>query len=207
MSGPSSPGPSPPALWILDRDGTIITETGYLREGEPFDLIPGAAASIRRLNRAGLAVAVATNQSAIARGWLSPSGLENIHRAIGEALAREGAHIDAWFACPHHPEIGEAPWRTECTCRKPAPGLIQMALEHFGVEPAKAVMVGDSLTDLEAATGALVPSILVRTGKGAQQLEQARDLPLRAARDLAEVVEQTLGPEAHPQKDAKAQDR
>lgn len=185
-----------PDLWILDRDGTILTETGYLREGEPFELLPGAAAAVARLNRAGHSVAIATNQSAIARGWLSLGGLDRLHRQMDERLASEGARIDAWFACPHHPEIGEPPWRHPCTCRKPLGGLIQMALAHFRVEPERAVVVGDSLRDLEAATAAGVPSVLVRTGKGAEQLASAQGLPLRVAADLTEVVDRALGSSA-----------
>lgn len=193
VSSPSASRRLAPDLWILDRDGTILTETGYLREGEPFELLPGAAAAIARLNRAGHPVAIATNQSAIARGWLSLGGLDRLHRQMDERLAREGARIDAWFACPHHPEVGEAPWRSPCTCRKPAGGLIEMALAHFRVRPEQAVVVGDSLRDLEAATAAGVPSVLVRTGKGAEQLEAAKGIPLRVAADLAEVVDRALG--------------
>ncbi len=192
----SSHLPSPrrtPDLWILDRDGTILTETGYLREGEPFELLPGAAAAIARLNDAGHPVAIATNQSAIARGWLSLGGLDRLHRQMDERLAEEGARIDAWFACPHHPEVGEVPWRSVCSCRKPAGGLIEMALAHFRMQPQRAIVVGDSLRDLEAATAAGVPSVLVRTGKGADQLQAAQGLPLRVAADLAEVVDRALG--------------
>lgn len=187
-------GLRPPRLWILDRDGTLITETGYLREGEPFALIPGVPEALAGIRDSGAAIAVATNQSAIARGWLTLGGLDRIHRAIDAELDSLGASVDAWFACPHHPTVGEPPWRAPCHCRKPAGGLVELAARHFGVATEDCLVVGDSGRDLAAATAAGAPGVLVRTGKGEQELAalQAEGETPRVADDLSAVVRTIL---------------
>ena len=187
-SRPPRPLPAEPGLVLLDRDGTLITETGYLREGEPFELVPGAGEAVARLNSAGIPVAVVTNQSAIARGWLTLGGLDRIHARLDRRLAADGARIDAWFACPHHPEIGGPPWCRACDCRKPAPGLLLLAARRFDVAPEACVVVGDAARDLEAAERAGMAALLVDTGKGEREARGLEPGSFHRARDLAEAV-------------------
>jgi D-glycero-D-manno-heptose 1,7-bisphosphate phosphatase len=186
------PLPSRLALVLLDRDGTLIEETDYLVDPARVVLVPGAAAAVARLNRAGVHVAIVTNQSAIARGLLTEAGLARVHEHLAALLAREGARIDLWLHCGHHPDHAPADPREERR-RKPNPGMLLEALAHFGVPPEHAAAVGDSDRDLEAAERAGLAAILVDTGKGAEELAKARARlgtePLRA-RDLAAAVAQ-----------------
>jgi D-glycero-D-manno-heptose 1,7-bisphosphate phosphatase len=141
---------------------------------------------------------VVTNQSAIARGWLRPEGLEQIHAAIAAALGAAGATIDRWHTCPHHPSLGDGPFTVRCDCRKPLPGLLQAALREFAVDPAACVTIGDADRDLEAGERAGTGTVLVGTGKGPQEWRKALARLGRApcyVPDLAAAAELLLGPE------------
>ncbi|MEZ5977146.1 MAG: HAD-IIIA family hydrolase [Planctomycetota bacterium] len=184
------PLPERPRLLLLDRDGTILDETGYLVDPARVRLLPGAAAAIARANRAGIPVAVVTNQSAIARGMLDEEGLARIHARIDALLAEEGARVDLWLHAAHHPDHSP-PDERELHRRKPGPGMLEEALRHFGVEPSDAVTIGDSDRDLRAGDRARVPSILVLTGKGRAEREKSRERlgrEPRTAWDLASAI-------------------
>src|SRR6476469_8219892 len=99
---------------FLDRDGTIIRDAAYIRDPKDVELLPGAAAAIRRLNDAGIAVIVVTNQSGIARGLLTQADYDAVQARLDELLASQNAHLTASFMCPHHPDV-----TGECDCRKP----------------------------------------------------------------------------------------
>jgi len=157
---------------FLDRDGTILDELGYLSEPERVRLLPGAAEALARLSAAGLALVVVTNQSGVARGRIEPAALERVHRRMEELLAEHDVRLDAILACPHHPDVGEPPYRTACDCRKPAPGLILRGAEALGADLGRSFVVGDSARDLEAGARAGVPHrFLVATGKGPEAHE------------------------------------
>jgi len=172
-SAPSQHESALPRLVVLDRDGTLIEETDYLVDPAAVRLLPGAARAVARLNRAGVYVAIATNQSAIARGWLTEEGLARVHAHLAALLEREGAHVDLWLHCGHHPEYSP-PNPREDERRKPAPGMLLEALAHFRVAPEAALVIGDSDRDLEAGQRAGVRGVLVLTGKGADELPRAR---------------------------------
>ncbi len=154
-----------PAVF-LDRDGTIIREADYLRSVAQLRLLPGAAAAIRRLNEAGLAVVITTNQSGIARGLLTEADLSEINEALSKRLSARGATIDAIYYCPHHPEVGKPPYRRRCRCRKPAPGMLLRAAKDLGLDLARSFSVGDSERDLAAGRKVGARTVLVRTGYG-----------------------------------------
>ncbi len=159
-----------PAVF-LDRDGTINREVNYLRHLEDVELLPGAARAIRILNRSGFLVIVVTNQSGIARGLLDVDMLHRINQEIQWRLQQEGAHVDGWYFCPHHPEAAPLPGATrpytkECRCRKPAPGMVEQAVAEMEIDLSCSFMVGDSLRDMELAQNCGIPGILVRTGHG-----------------------------------------
>jgi D-glycero-D-manno-heptose 1,7-bisphosphate phosphatase len=192
-----APGSRPPrAAVFLDRDGTLVDELGFLTRAADLRLLPGAAAGVRALNQAGLAVVLVTNQSGIARGLLSEADLAAIHARLARELAGAGAHLDALYHCPHHPQQGQPPLRRACSCRKPEPGLLFAAAREHGLDLARSWVVGDGARDLEAGRRAGVPGrVLVLTGKGRETLaglaplERARTL---IAADLCEAVRQVL---------------
>jgi D-glycero-D-manno-heptose 1,7-bisphosphate phosphatase len=151
---------------FLDRDGTINEEVGYLDRIEKLRLIPGAAGAIRRINKSGMKAVVVTNQSGIARGIYNEAFVAQVHARLREMLRAEGALIDAFYFCPHHPEEGQVAYLKICGCRKPAPGMILRAAEELRIDPNRSYMVGDTLKDIEAGARAGANSILVRTGYG-----------------------------------------
>lgn len=162
-----------PAIF-LDRDGTLIDEVDYLVRPEELRLIPGAAEALVELARAGYALVLVTNQSAVARGMLSEEGLEEIHARLARELAERGARLDAVYVCPHHPSEGVGAHRRECDCRKPAPGLLVRAARERALDLERSWIVGDSERDLAAGAAVGVRGVLVETGKGRAELEGMR---------------------------------
>jgi len=177
-------------LILLDRDGVLAEEVpNYVKHPGELTLIPGAAAAVARLNRAGYRIAICTNQSVVGRGIIGPDMLERIHHHLRDELARAGGSIDAIFACT------DAPWAATDR-RKPKPGMLREALARFRADPAATPMVGDSLGDMQAALAAGCPRVLLRTGHGART--QAAGLPPELApvavhADLAAYVDALLG--------------
>lgn len=177
-----------PAVF-LDRDGTVIEDTGFVAAPGTVRLIPGSAEAIARLGRAGWAVIVVTNQSGIARGILSQADYEAVHLRMLQLLEAAGARPDATYMCPHHPEL-----TGPCDCRKPAMGNYQRAAAAFGLDLARSVWIGDRMTDLEPALAAGGQAILVRTGQGRQSEADAAAAGFRVADDLAAAVAGLLEP-------------
>jgi D-glycero-D-manno-heptose 1,7-bisphosphate phosphatase len=150
---------APSRAVFLDRDGTILDEVGYLNHISRFHLYPFAAAAIRRLNDVGLPVVVVTNQSGVARGFFPESLVHETHEKLRAALAREGAHVDAFYFCPHLAA-------DNCTCRKPLPGMLERAAREHNLSLTGSFVVGDRYADMELAHAAGCRSILVLTGYG-----------------------------------------
>lgn len=180
---------SRPAVF-LDRDGTITREVDYLRDVRQLRLLPGAAGAIARLNKAGLAVVILTNQSGIARGLLTEEGLSRIHQELERRLARHGASVDAIHYCPHHPKATVAKYRRDCDCRKPAAGLLRRAAEGLDLDLARSFVIGDRARDLAPGRSAGCRIVLVRTGYGAQEAREWSETwrPDRVAANLAAAV-------------------
>jgi D-glycero-D-manno-heptose 1,7-bisphosphate phosphatase len=151
---------------FLDRDGTIIEEVGYLDRPERVEFFPWTIDAIRALNRAGLGVFMVSNQSGIARGFFTDAVVDEIHRRMADMLAAGGAHIDAYYYCPHHPEGSVRELATVCACRKPARGLVDRAVTDFGVDPERSFVVGDRWLDVGLARTVGAKGVLVRTGYG-----------------------------------------
>jgi D-glycero-D-manno-heptose 1,7-bisphosphate phosphatase len=148
-------------LVILDRDGTINHDSErHIRSPEEFRPIQGSLEGIARLTQADYRIAVATNQSGIARGFFDTRTLFAIHDTLNRALAQVGGRIDAFFFCPHSAE-------DRCACRKPQPGMLLEVARRFNVALGDTYMVGDAQRDLEAAAAAGARPVLVLTGKGA----------------------------------------
>ena len=182
---PHLPGARPAAF--LDRDGTIIEDPGYLDDPDQVQLIPDAASAIRRLNEAGWAVIVVTNQSGIARGYYTEADYQAVRARVDELLSRQGARIDAHYHCPHHPSV--AP----CDCRKPALKHYLDAIGRFGIDAGRSWCVGDKLGDLIPATRLGGHALLVRTGEGEGYRIEAELAGFEAVPDLAAAVSRMLG--------------
>ena len=135
---------------FLDRDGVIIRNCHYLNDPAKVELLPGAAAAIRRLNGVGIPVIVVTNQSGIARGYFSEERLGEIHQALERALAHERAKLDAIYYCPHHPDIGPPAYRRTCRCRKPSPGMLLDAARDLNLDLSTSALAGDEGRDIVA---------------------------------------------------------
>ena len=135
---------------FFDRDGTINVDTGYLYEPEKLKFIPGVPELIKEYNDEGYLVIVITNQSGIARGMFTVEQMERFNEYMNQRLQTEyGAHIDAFYYCPHLPEI-----TGDCPCRKPKPGLFLRAISDYGIDPVQSVSYGDSPRDRAASTAA-----------------------------------------------------
>jgi histidinol-phosphate phosphatase family protein len=159
---------------FLDRDGTIIHDANYIRDPDDVVLLPGAAAAIARLNRAGVKVVVVTNQSGIARGSLTTADYEAVRRRLDDLLARENARIDATYACPHFPEISGP-----CDCRKPGVKLFRDAIADLGLDASRSVFIGDRWRDV-------APAATLGAGGRAILLDAASTPPIERERALAE---------------------
>lgn len=171
---------------FLDRDGVISVDSpDYIKSWAEFRFIPKSRAAIARLTRAGIAVIIVTNQSAVNRGMMALEALECMHRRLCRAVADSGGRITDIFFCPHRPD-------EDCDCRKPKPGMILAARGRYDLDLASAVMVGDSEKDILAGWAAgCGATVLVKTGNGEtaiQSLAQKGDLPDHMADDLAAAV-------------------
>jgi histidinol-phosphate phosphatase family protein len=179
-----APHPSPrlpiPKAVLFDRDGTLVVDVPY--NGEPGRVVamPGAREAVGRLRAAGVATAVVSNQSGVARGLVLAEQVAAVNRRVEELVGPVGP----WFVCPHGPLDG-------CGCRKPAPGLVEAAAGELGVDPADCVVIGDIGSDVEAARAAGARAVLVPTAE--TRPEEVAAAPVVAA-DLIAAVELLLGP-------------
>ncbi len=162
-------------LVILDRDGVINEERGdYIRSASDWHPLPGSLEAIARLSRAGMSVAVATNQAGVGRGLMSAADLTAVHDRLAQAVREAGGELAGVFFCPHAPS-------EQCRCRKPLPGLLLQIEARLGLAVTGEYMVGDSLRDLQAARAAGAMPALVRTGFGRateRQLAGQGDVPI-----------------------------
>ena len=155
-------------LVVLDRDGVINQDSReFVKSADEWLPLPGSIAAIAALSQAGFAVAVATNQSGLARGLVDEAALWAMHQKLRKLVAAAGGCVNQIVYCPHGPDDG-------CDCRKPRPGLLQQIGAHFEHDMAGVPVVGDSLRDLKAAQAIGARPILVRTGNGANT---SKDLP------------------------------
>jgi D-glycero-D-manno-heptose 1,7-bisphosphate phosphatase len=182
---------------FLDRDGTICEEVGYLDRADRLRVFPEAGRSLRRLNDSGLKVILVTNQSGIARGYFSEASIAEVHRELVRELANDGARLDAIYYCPHLPEGTVEPYRLECECRKPKPGLLKRAAIEHDLELTSSFIIGDKYLDMETGFRAGTRTILVLTGYGNEQYtNQCGSWPRQPdhiAEDLPRAVDWILG--------------
>lgn len=176
----------------MDLSGTISDEVGFVNHLSRFRLLPRAVEAIRLVNDAGWTAVVATNQSGIARGYFPPALLDEVYAELRRQLVAGGARLDRILHCPHHPTEGLPPYRCECDCRKPRPGMLKQAAQELGLDLARSFMVGDKIIDVEAGHRAGTRGVLVLTGYGRGEVTYTRaswpTQPDHIAEDLLEAV-------------------
>lgn len=168
---------------FLDRDGTIIEDTGFVRRAEDVRLIPGAGEAIRQLKSAGWPVVIVTNQSGIARGVLTEADYRGVADRLEALLAEAGAMPDATYMCPHLPEL-----TGPCPCRKPGLLHYRMAADALQLDLSRSVWIGDRMTDLLPAKEVGGRGILVRTGGGMLAEPAAMAAGFAVADDLSSAA-------------------
>ena len=180
----------------MDRDGCLIEEMGYLNHPSRVRVLPRTPAAVARLNRAGVAAVMATNQAGIARDYFSEETLQAVNAEVERQLGANGARLDGLYVCIHHPTAGFPPYRVACDCRKPKPGLLLRAAADLNLDLSRSVMIGDKPSDIAAGQAAGVASVLVLTGYGRGEWEYRRQewtsTPDHVAEDLFDAVEWAL---------------
>ena len=159
---------------FLDRDGTINRYVGFLREEAEFELLPGVAEAIGKINASGYLAVVVTNQPVIARGEVTVPQLQNIHNKMETLLGYEGVYVDAIYYCPHHPHkgyAGEIPeLKIDCDCRKPKPGMLLQAAADYNIDLANSWIIGDGENDVKAGIAAGCKTALIGDGEFGQNI-------------------------------------
>lgn len=172
---------------FLDRDGTLVEARHYPSRPEQLVLSPGIGPELAVLQRAGFRLAVITNQSGIARGYLTEAELAAMHAHLRRELARLGVRLDAIYYCPHHPDGTVAPFNIACDCRKPAPGMLLRGAAELHVDLNRSWVVGDILDDIEAGASAGCRTVLVDLGTEGPPATAAR-APTAVARDARHAL-------------------
>lgn len=185
--------------FFLDRDGTISHEVGYVNHLSRFELFPWTIEALRHLRQAGYLAVVVTNQSGVARGYFSEGLVREVHAKLQAQLAGAGVRIEGIYYCPHHPSEGQSPYRQECDCRKPKPGMLYRAAQELGIDFSRSVLVSDKYEDVTMAQGLGLRTALVLTGYGRGEYEYRRHLwsrpPDVVAENLLDAVNKILNPE------------
>ncbi len=177
---------------FMDRDGTVSDEVGYLNHVSRLRVYPWSASAIRALNDAGLLAVLVTNQAGVARGYFPETMILDVHARLVEELAAQGATLDAIYYCPHHPTAGEPPYRADCGCRKPRPGMLLQAAAEHDIDLASSYVVGDKYSDVRLAHAVGASGVLVMTGYGRGEYEYERETWPRAPEHVAESLEDAV---------------
>ena len=184
---------------FMDRDGTISEEVGYVNHPSRYRVFPYSAEAVRLLNEAGWLAILVTNQAGVARGYFTEDIIGQVHNVLTEELEKQGAHLDAIYYCAHHPTVGQEPYRLDCDCRKPKPGLIERAAREFEIDLSQSWMIGDRYSDIELARNARTHAALVLSGYGRGEWEYQRSAwkhePDMVALDLLEAARKIVGGE------------
>lgn len=180
---------------FLDRDGTINREVGHLAKTDAFELLPGVSQALRRLNHSDYRSIVITNQPVLARGDCSMGELRRIHARMETLLGHEGAYLDRIYFCPHHPDSGfpgeVAALKVKCDCRKPKPGMVEVACREFNIDKSHSWFIGDTLVDIATAHASGIRAILVETGYAGMDY-RAKAWPDYTLPDLQHAVDYIL---------------
>jgi len=177
------------AALFFDRDGTVIVDRDHLRDPAGVALLPGAGEALRALAEAGWMLVMVTNQSGVARGYFDLADVDAVNRRMNIILAAYGVCFDAIYVCPHGPA-------SDCVCRKPAPGMLLSAADDHAIDLSRSFLIGDKLSDLEAAASVGSVGILVMTGQGPASVDAAKSRGWIVVADLLEaatLIQQAAG--------------
>jgi len=174
---------------FLDRDGTLTVERGYVTDPDDLELIPGAADALARLNASDALAVLISNQSGVARGYMTEDDLAAVHDRLVTLLAREGARLDGAYYAPHLPGAVVRALGRDTAWRKPSTGMVEAAVRDLGVDLERSVVVGDQVTDLELAHRLGIPGVLVTTGKGGTTSHQGEEAADRVVADVGEAID------------------
>lgn len=159
---------SAPAV-LLDRDGTLIEDHGYIGRVDRMELFPHAIEALLVLQRAGFRLVLVTNQAGVARGVFPESFLAEAHGWLRDRFAAGGVRFDGIYYCPHHPDATLPEYRLRCECRKPRPGMALQAARDLDLDLSRSFVVGDKWLDMGLANASGARGVLVRTGYGAME--------------------------------------
>ncbi len=151
---------------LVDRDGTVIADRGYLDDPGGVEILPGAAEGLARMRSFVLGLAILTNQSGIGRGYFDETQLRAVHHRMEQLLEAQGVRLDGIYYCPCHPG-----W--QCGCRKPEPGLVHAARTELGFDPSRSFVIGDKGTDIGMGRAVSARTFLVRSGETADPADAA----------------------------------
>ncbi len=186
---------------FMDRDGTVSYEVGYVNHLDRYEIMAGSAEAIAKINSSNFLAVVITNQAGVARGYFKEELVAKVHEKLKRLLAAKGAHLDGIYYCPHHPDVGEPPYRQRCSCRKPEPGMILRAQKDLDIDLSGSYIIGDSIKDIQTGINAGVRGILLLTGYGRGEYEHASEgwtvRPIHIAENLADAVDWILEREVH----------
>ena len=173
---------------FFDRDDTLISDSGYMQRPEQVNLLPGVPETLIQLKKMGYLLVVVTNQSGIARGFLTEDELEKIHQELKRQLAAEGAVIDGLYYCPYHPDGAVQDFSIESNLRKPNAGMFFQAEEDLDIDLTQSWMIGDSYRDIQAGKAAGCHTILVDVPGKIREKKPTDAEPDRKAVNLREAV-------------------
>jgi D-glycero-D-manno-heptose 1,7-bisphosphate phosphatase len=176
---------------FLDRDGTINKDVGYPNSYDMLEIYPYSFEAIRKINTAGMAAVIVTNQSGIGRGFIEEKNLHEIHRKMCLDFARQQARFDGIYYCPHYEHSESPEYRKDCSCRKPNTGMAQQAVQDLNINTEKSYMIGDKLEDILFGINIKATPILVLTGFGSSSLAKLREKrvdPAYVAQNLLDAV-------------------
>ena len=157
---------------FIDRDGTLIEEKEFLRNEEDIEIFAHTAEAMKLLRKLGYVLVVVSNQSGVARGFLTEQRMLELNDEIFRRLGKYDARPDLFFYCPHHPEATVEEYRMVCDCRKPAPGMVRMAQQIVNIDIGESISIGDKLSDVELCQGLGGRGILVLTGYGRSERDK-----------------------------------
>jgi D-glycero-D-manno-heptose 1,7-bisphosphate phosphatase len=173
---------------FLDKDGTLVENVPYNVHPDLVRLVPGAIEGLRALAQAGRRLFVVSNQSGVARGLFSIGALEGMQRRLRDLLSDAGISLDGVYFCPHHPGGSVAEYAIECSCRKPAQGLLLRAARDHGVDLSRSWMIGDILDDVEAGRRAGCRTVLIDSGNETEWMLSRDRMPDHVVRDVKEAA-------------------
>ncbi|HVO28395.1 MAG TPA: HAD family hydrolase [Candidatus Paceibacterota bacterium] len=166
---------------FLDRDGTLIRDFNDIVRPAQVRILRNTAPGLALLRKAGFLLVVVSNQPVVGKGLITRRGVEKLHALLNARLAKRGAHIDAFYFCPHRH------W-DNCACRKPKLGLVRQAAKKYGINLRRSFFIGDDMRDVETGRRGKIKTILVRTGKGGRDKRFYNVKPDLVARDLLDAA-------------------